>query len=539
MERIHIGTLVLSGLMSAGLAAQNPQPSAKPLAFEATDIHPSPFSFAGQYFHQAPFADSRFIIHQATPMDLITYAYRVEPDAVTGGPPGLQFDRYDIVARTPPGTAQDDTPRMLQSLLADRFKLAVTTEIKPLPAFLLKADKTPPIMKPTADPDGESGCFYRPPDPPPPPNTPTPSTITLKCSNITMGRFAGLLNELAWAYVNHPVVDATDLKGAWDFDLRFTWRSRVPDAITIFKAVEKLGLKLDAGTSPRSSVSIVHMAELPTPNAAGIEKLLPPPPPPSFEVAVIRPSQNESKEVQERFTGNQVTISATQLRLIAMAWDISVKTIVDTPAFMDKQIWEVTAKLPIPDTPPTPGKRTQIDYDQVRLMMRSLLAERFGLKTHLEDRPGIAYALLPGTPKLKKADPANRASCSNTPAPGEKNPRLANPLLTQYMHCDNVTMDEFARELQGYSGYVIKTPVRNATGIEGRYDVTLSFSGIHTLENLAAGGTGDPAATGDSTGVPLTIEDAVAKQLGLKLELEHRPIPALVIDHINEKPVEN
>ncbi len=123
------------------------------------------------------------------------------------------------------------------------------------------------------------------------------------------------------------------------------------------------------------------------------------------------------------------------------------------------------------------------------------------------------------------------------------------------MHCTNVTVDQFARELQGYSGYVIKTPVLNKSGIDGRYDLTLSFTGIHQLEllGLAQGGAtpkpsmsggdkSDGAGTGevaDPGGVPVMMQDAVAKQLGLKLVLEKRPIPALVIDHIEEKPTEN
>jgi uncharacterized protein (TIGR03435 family) len=41
----------------------------------------------------------------------------------------------------------------------------------------------------------------------------------------------------------------------------------------------------------------------------------------------------------------------------------------------------------------------------LRLMLRALLMERFGLKAHMEDMPGNAYALLAATPKLKKADP--------------------------------------------------------------------------------------------------------------------------------------
>jgi len=549
MDRVGLGSLLLSVLLPVGVTAQSPQPgpAAKPVAFEAADIHPSPFSFGAKYFHTAPFAGDRFVVHQATPMDLIARAYRVEPDAVTGGPPGLAFDRYDIVAKTPPGTAESDTRRMLQTLLADRFKLAVKMETRALPAFLLKADagakdKGSRNMKPAADPEGDSDCRVA---DPPPPNTPFPATITLRCTNMTMERFTEQLGGFGFAYLNHPVVDTTGLKGAWDFDLRFTWQPGAPDPITLFQAVEKLGLKLEAGLAPRTALAIASMAEVPTPNVPGIEKLLPPPPPPSFEVAVVRPSKDESRAVQWNVTGNQVTVRGTALGLIATAWDISQKTVVDYPAYADKQIWEVTAKLPIPDTPPTPGRRNPIDSDQVLLMLRSLLAERFELKAHLEDRPGSGYTLrAAGTPKLKKADPANRASCTDTPAPGEKIARAENPLLTHYMHCKNVTMDEFARELQAYSGYVIKTPVLNATGIEGRYDLTLSFTGLHQLEllGLAQGGATPPPGSapvpGDPAGV-LLLPDAVARQLGLKLELERRPMPSLVVDHIAEKPTEN
>jgi len=195
-----------------------------------------------------------------------------------------------------------------------------------------------------------------------------------------------------------------------------------------------------------------------------------------------------------------------------------------------------------------PGRRQRIDFDQVRLMLQSLLAERFGLKVHTEDRPGNAYTLLPGTPKMKTGDPANRASCTDRVPPGEKDPRAVNPMVTQYMHCTNVTVDQFARELKGYSGAIIKTPVLNKSGIEGRYDLTLSFTGIHQLEllGLAQGGatpapgaarTEGPGAN-DPTGVVL-LQDAVAKQLGLKLVLEKRPIPALVVDSMLEKPTEN
>jgi uncharacterized protein (TIGR03435 family) len=549
MHRLQIGALVLSILLPANLPAQAPQPAAKPLAFEAADIHPSPFSFGANYFHRAPFTADRFQVHQATPLDLITTAYHVEPDAVTGGPPGLEFDHYEIVAKAPPGTTQADTTQMLQALLADRFKLVVATEQKPLPAFLLRVGKGAPKMKPAADPTGESGCRYQPPDPPPPPSAPFPSVILLKCSNMTMEQFVGALDDFGSNYLNHPVIDQTGLKGAWDFDYRFSYQKVAVDGITIFEAVDKLGLNLEAGTAPRQAIAITSMADTPTPNPPDIDKLLPPPPLPSFEVAVVRPSKNESKEAQARLESfDQVIMSGSERRLISLAWDISEKTIFDAPPYTDDKVWEISAKLPPPDTPRVPGQGPPVDFDQVRLMLRSLLAERFGLKEHIEDRPGNAYTLQAGTPKLKKADLANRASCTDRVPPGEKDPRVANPMVTQYMHCTNVTIDQFARELQRYSGYIIKTPVLNATGIEGRYDLTLSFTGLHQLEmlGLAQGGaTPAPGAAriegpgaNDPTGVVL-MQDAVAKQLGLKLVLEKRPIPALVVESMQEKPTEN
>jgi uncharacterized protein (TIGR03435 family) len=490
-------------------------------------------------------------------MNLITTAYHVEEDAVTGGPPGLEFDHYDIVASTPPGTTEKDTAQMLQTLLADRFKLVAESKTVPLPAFLLKAGSGAAKMKPAADENGNSGCRYDAPDPPPPPGTPFPTTITLKCSNMTMDEFASELGNFGG--LNHPVVDSTGLKGAWDFDFRFTWQPGAPDAITIFEAVNRLGLKLEAGTAPRTALAITSMADAPTPNAAGIEKLLPAPPLPSFEVATVKPSKNESKEAQVRprspGSSDEFIFSGSERRLISLAWDISEKTIFDAPAFSDEKVWDIDAKLPTPDTPQVPGRQRRIDFDQVQLMLRSLLAERFGLKVHTEDRTGNAYTLMPSTPKMKKGDPASRASCTWKVPPGEKDPRIGNPLATEYMHCTNVTMDQFARELKGYSAAIIKTPVLNKSGIEGRYDLSLTFTGLGQLEALglaqgsntpkSSAGGGEASAApgtggaGDPSGVPVLLTDAAAKQLGLKLILEKRPIPALVIDHINELPTDN
>ncbi len=288
--------------------------------------------FRANYFHTAPFAGNRYVAHQATPLDLITAAYHVERDAVTGGPPGLEFDHYDIVASTPPGTPEKDTAAMLQSLLVDRFKLVAESKTTPLPAFVLKAGSGAPKMESAADTNAPSDCDLK---ERPAQGTPFPPTVTLKCTNMTMEQFAEQLRNFGWQTFNHPVVDMTGLKGAWDFDFRFTWQPGAPGAITIFEAVKKLGLTVEAGTAPRPALAIISMADAPTPNVAGIEKLLPPPPLPSFEVAVVKPSKNESKEPQIQFQSlDQVTFSGSERRLISLAWDISEKTIMDAPCVL-------------------------------------------------------------------------------------------------------------------------------------------------------------------------------------------------------------
>jgi uncharacterized protein (TIGR03435 family) len=87
----------------------------------------------------------------------------------------------------------------------------------------------------------------------------------------------------------------------------------------------------------------------------------------------------------------------------------------------------------------------------------------------------------------------------------------------------------------------IYNPIQDATGITGSWDFTLSFSSA----NLTMGGgmgappppQGVPTAS-DPNGA-VSFFDAISKQLGLKLEKQKRPLPVLVIDHIEEKPTEN
>ena len=68
----------------------------------------------------------RYELHNATIVDLIRTAYGIDADKVLGGPTWLEYDRFDVLAKIPAKVPPPDAlKQMLQSLLADRFKLVV------------------------------------------------------------------------------------------------------------------------------------------------------------------------------------------------------------------------------------------------------------------------------------------------------------------------------------------------------------------------------------------------------------------------------
>jgi len=78
--------------------------------------------------------------------DLITVAYKVKPFQITG-PDWLAGQRFDIVAKLPDGASKDDSPKMLQALLAERFKLEVHRDSSEHPVLALVVGKGGPKLK--------------------------------------------------------------------------------------------------------------------------------------------------------------------------------------------------------------------------------------------------------------------------------------------------------------------------------------------------------------------------------------------------------
>ena len=81
---------------------------------------------------------------------LITYAYGVRPYQITG-PDWMSTTRFDIVAKIPEGATKDSVPKMLQSLLEDRFKLVMHRTSAERPVLALVVRKGGPKLKASAE----------------------------------------------------------------------------------------------------------------------------------------------------------------------------------------------------------------------------------------------------------------------------------------------------------------------------------------------------------------------------------------------------
>ena len=518
--------------------------------FEAVDIHPTTPT-ANQVARGPYITGTRYDLHNATLVDLIVKAYDVTADKVLDGPPWLEYDRFDISALIPPKTSAADAKLMLQALLADRFKLAFRNDERPLSVHALTAPKGSQKLK-EADGSGDTGCRLsldqgRRVDPAA--GVPQALTISFACHNETMAAFAGQLAGMPLAQIGtNPVQDKTGLEGKWEFTFKYTLPgSGGPgDGTTLPEALDKqLGLKLEQATLTLP-VIVVEKANLPSPNEPDVAKKIPPSPT-EFEVATIKPfataSSNGPALMGMRIQpGGRVEFSGLPLKMVVQqAWSVQPDSIINAPKWMETDRYSIVAKMPSTGAAPAPN--TPVDTDSVFLMIRALLADRFKLAAHFEDRPMTAYTLTASKPKLKKADPATRTKWSdaNGPSPIILN---AGSVPSRTIKFQNMSMAQLAEKLQYIAGTYIHAPVLDATGLEGGYDFTLTFSLIPPAQLATMLANRPPDAAGAANGAAdpiggVTLFDAVEKQLGLKLVEQKRPVSVLVIDHIEQQPTDN
>ncbi|MGA7159039.1 MAG: TIGR03435 family protein [Acidobacteriaceae bacterium] len=227
---------------------------------------------------------------------------------------------------------------------------------------------------------------------------------------------------------------------------------------------------------------------------------------PSFEVATIKPSVPTDQSTGFQTTGRELYIENETLEsMIAAAYGVHPKQIVDAPDWSSKQRWDVKG---VPDVEGMPS------WPQYQEMIRTLLVERFGLKFHRDKRelPIFAVTVAKGGPKL--------AASKSDPDGLQDQTMSGNGVQKDYRFTNN-SMAAFAQGME----YFMDRPVVDETGLKGKYDFELKW-------------TMDGAPPQTDPNAPPGLFTAVQEQLGLKLEATKGMAEVLVIDHA-EKPSAN
>lgn len=286
----------------------------------------------------------------------------------------------------------------------------------------------------------------------------------------------------------------------------------------LFNLVAAIAACVTHGDLLHAQVQLLH----PTANQA-----------PSFEVATIRPSGGSSLMPNMRVSPSNFSAEHYSLkRLIKWAYKIkSDDQLFGGPSWMDSEFFDIRAKASDPEIEAMNALSFEQKAEQSRLMVQSLLAERFRLRVTFKTEVLPVYALViakDGT-KLKQVDDPIIPQPGMPPPEGAHLPRIGPTGRNQYT-ATAWTMGLMADWLSSFDE-VGNHVVVDETGLKGSYDFVLN--GVSTSNDLPPGVT--MVSPDEST---TSLFTALQKQLGLKLEPRKVPVEVLVIEHV-EKPSPN
>ena len=269
----------------------------------------------------------------------------------------------------------------------------------------------------------------------------------------------------------------------------------------------------------------------------------------SFDVVSIKPNRtNQGVPLVVFQPGGRVVAANVNIRqVILVAYGIENVQLASAPDWTSSERFAIEARTS--DATPT---------NTIRLMLRAMLADRFGLVVHPERRELPIAALTmaradkrPG-PKLRPSGPecAPIRAPEGIPVPPPPPPppagsanagpmriiletdeaprrRCGLMLVAGWMSARSITMQEFTRVLS----QLLRRSVIDETGLPGEFDYDLLFQ----PEGLGGALVGPPpAALSDAP----SLETALRDDLGLRLEPRRGPVDMLVVDRI-ERPTEN
>jgi len=227
---------------------------------------------------------------------------------------------------------------------------------------------------------------------------------------------------------------------------------------------------------------------------------------PNWDVATVRPSDPNARNDKFDVVGRHIIVqNQTVDIMLMMAYGLQKSQIIGAPQWTKTEHYDVDGVADVDGQP---------NVKQFQSMVRKLLAERFGLKAHHEQRemPVFAMTVAKGGEKMEKSpgDPN-----------GTMNENVRNGDGQRKLQFTNTSMKDFTLMML----VEVDRPVVDQTGLEGRYNFSLSYT------------KDESRAPTDGTAAP-SLFTAIQEQLGLKLEPVKAAADVLVVDAI-QRPAAN
>jgi uncharacterized protein (TIGR03435 family) len=225
-----------------------------------------------------------------------------------------------------------------------------------------------------------------------------------------------------------------------------------------------------------------------------------------FEAAAIKPANPDQKGSGIRIEKARIKVINAPLRfMVQYAWNVKDFQVVGGPSWAGTERYDVDAVSQKP-----------FEGDDLRMMIRALLADRFKLAVHTEtqEKPGYALVIAKNGPKLPPAEDDRNRLFSRT-ASGDTT-----------LTAKNVTMEEFASLLSTQ----LTAIVVDRTGLDGHFNCSFQWTPDQpTRPMISKSGEPIPAPPADAVPGP-SIFTALQEKLGLKLESRKVPTEIIVID---------
>ena len=227
---------------------------------------------------------------------------------------------------------------------------------------------------------------------------------------------------------------------------------------------------------------------------------------PDWDVASVRPADPNEKDDKFDVMGRHVIVQNQTVEImLMMSYGLQKSQIANVPDWVKTERFDVDGVASVDGQPNVP---------QFQSMVRKLLAERFGLKMHMEQRemPVFALTVAKGGPKLtpSKGDPSGLPRQQANGASGVRRLEFINTSMKEMTLLMLLEVDR---------------PIVDQTGLKGKYDFKLNF-------------TNDESRAPTDGSAPPNLFTAMQEQDGLKLEAVKAPAPVLVVDKV-ERPSAN